>query len=81
MANRNFARGDAPPSHSYEWAGVAKPPGTTAGAAAAKQRQAAGIPVMIAVSETVVVKKRKPWLWVIGGAIGGFFLGYKTKEY
>ena len=82
MANRNFARGEAPPSHSYEWAGVAKPPqpSTSAGAAKATGGRP-GIPVMIAVSETIVVKKRRPWLWAAAGAVVGFFLGHKTASY
>lgn len=77
MTHRNFARGEAPPSHSYEWAGVAKPPGTAAGEVPKKP----GIPVMIAVSETIVVKKKRPWLWMAGAAVVGFFLGHKTARY
>lgn len=71
MAHRNFARGDAPPPHSYEWAGVAKPP---------KGKGAPPV-AFVAVSETIVVKRKKPWLWAIGGGILGFLLGHKVGSY
>lgn len=77
MAHKNFARGDAPPPHSYEWAGVAKPPEAASRATAGPT----GIPVMVAVSETIIIKKKRPWLWALGGAIVGFFLGHKTASY
>lgn len=80
MAHRNFARGEPPPPHSYEWAGVAKPP-EVAGKAAVKKPGTPGTPVIVAVSETVIVKKKRPWLWVALGAAGGFLLGYKTASY
>jgi hypothetical protein len=79
MAHKNFARGEAPPSHSYEWAGVAKPPEDKPSSKPAASR--AGIPVVVAVSETVVIQKKKPWLWVLGGGALGFLFGYKAGSY
>jgi hypothetical protein len=77
MARRNFARGEAPPPHSYEWAGVAKPPeGKRA------QARGPGVPVIVAtMQETIVVeRKRRPWLWMAGGGVLGFFLGYSKGK-
>ena len=89
MAQRNFARGDAPPSHSWEWVGVPKPP-TTSGKGTTAQRPgtpaprpSAGPPqaAFVAVSETIVLRKKIPWWrYGIAGAVG-FILGYKTGSY
>ncbi len=76
MAHRNFARGSAPPAHSYEWAGVEKPPGTMAGeklASPPPQRAA----VMISETVMVVEKKRWPWVLLAGGV--GYIFGRSRK--
>jgi hypothetical protein len=84
MAHRNFARGESPPSHSWEWVGVAKPPekptpvpGKTAPSPGKK------IPVIVAtMQETVVIERKKkfkllPWL-LVGG--GGFLAGWVSRS-
>jgi hypothetical protein len=76
MANKNFARGEAPPPHSYEWSGVAKPP------EAPGKGPPKDIPVIVAVSETIIVKaKKRPWLMVLGAGVLGFFLGHRTARH
>jgi len=86
MAQRNFARGEPPPANSWEWSGVAKPP-TAAGTGAPTQGPVSkpGAPAqpvaVFAMSETIVLKKKRSWLGLgIAGAIG-FLLGYKTGSY
>lgn len=78
MAQRNFARGEPPPAHSWEWAGVAKPPETPQARPPAKPT-----PVVLAVSETIVVAKKhaRPWLWIAAGAIGGYLLGKEAGRH
>ena len=60
---RNFARGVAPPPNSYEWAGVAAPPGSPA------ERKA--VLVQESLSITVQPAKRR-WPWFLGGAACGW---------
>ena len=89
MARRNFARGEPPPSHSWEWAGVAKPPsvtGKTAARPAARgtpnARPAGDPPVAVfAMSETIVLKKKRSWIGYAAAGVVGFFLGYKSGAY
>lgn len=84
MAHRNFARGDAPPPNSWEWAGVAKPPSVSGKNAPkpAPRANANGTPVAVfAVSETVVLKKKRSWLGYLVAGAAGFLLGYKSGSY
>jgi len=81
MERRNFARGEPPPQHSWEWAGTPTPP-AAAGKAPAKQPEVKkGIPFVLAVSETIVVaRKKKSWLGLLVAGAGGFLLGYGTGK-
>lgn len=81
MATRNFARGDAPPPHSWEWAGTPTPPGTAGGAPARPPGVKQGVPIVLAISETVVVaRKKRSWLGLLVAGAGGFLLGYGTGK-
>jgi len=79
MAHRNFARGSAPPAHSYEWAGVEKPPGTIVSPTSRR-------PVGVVVTERVTIvatMKKKRWPFYLGAGVLaggiGYFFGKKAR--
>lgn len=81
MGQKNFARGEAPPSHSWEWAGTPTPPGTTGSTRVSPPGTKQNVPIVLAISETIVVaKKKRSWLGLIAAGAGGFLLGYGTGK-
>lgn len=74
---KDFSRGEAPPSDSYEWAGVALPP-------PGRPRTGQILPPASAVNGTTVIviqpPKRKVWPWLVGlGSLAGLFWFSKKK--
>lgn len=87
MAHRNFARGSAPPAHSWEWVGVEHPPGMSSrekrpqapAAAPRSATQATPQRAAILVSETVVVVQKRRWPWVVAAGVLGYLFGREAK--
>lgn len=87
MAHRNFARGEAPPHDSWEWAGVAKPPdpkprNPTPPIVKGAAQKPVGVILTEVTSVTLTSKSpRRKWPWILAAAagIGGYLYG-KTSH-
>jgi hypothetical protein len=87
MNQRNFARGEPPPSHSHEWVGLAQAP-TPAQVATARQVEAerantgaaAPQPVLLSRTDSLTLvsvnpKPRRIWPWALTAGLAGYFWG------
>lgn len=75
---KNYARGEAPPASSYEWA--------AAGSSPPKKSSPGKMPVIVAtMRETIVIEKKpKKWKFIgIGAAVGAVlaYVGIKARGY
>ena len=75
MAQRNWARGSAPPAHSWEWVGVEKPPQAPTTSKAAPMKKA-GEAVIVSETVTIIAERKKPWPKLLIGGLFAATLGY-----
>lgn len=87
MNRRNWARGDSPPAHSWEYVGLAMPPTqkqvdnsnkANATRAAAPAKGAQQRPVVMTATETLMIDirpKQRIWPWALASGIVGFLWG------
>jgi hypothetical protein len=78
-SSRDFARGEPPPAHSFEWSFL---PQSAADAMARKRKVEKVVEKVVVRGETETEKKPRPWLWGIGGLLAGFAicaLGHKES--
>ena len=78
MAHRNWARGSAPPSHSWEWVGVEKPPQTppTSRMPKVSGPRKPGEALIVSETVTIVAERKRPWPKLLIGGLLAAALGY-----
>lgn len=83
-SSRDFARGEPPPAHSFEWSFL---PQSAADAMARMARKEKVVEKVVEKKtamrgETETEKKPRPWLWGVAGLFAGFAictLGHKES--